>query len=107
MTQESLLSFCREHGIQVESWSPLMAGEALEQPELKEISAKYGKSVAQIILRWNLQNGVVVIPKSTNEGRIVENSQVFDFELAEEDMGRISALNEDRRVGPDPDNFDF
>lgn len=107
LTQEKLLAFCREHGIQVESWSPLMAGEALEQPELKEISAKYGKSVAQIILRWNLQNGVVVIPKSTNEGRIVENSQVFDFELAEEDMGRISALNEDRRVGPDPDNFDF
>ncbi len=107
LTQERLLAFCRENDIQAESWSPLMAGEALEQPELKEIAAKYNKSVAQVILRWNLQNGVVTIPKSTNEGRIVENSQVFDFELTEEDMQQISALNEDRRVGPDPDNFDF
>ncbi|MBT2582641.1 aldo/keto reductase [Planococcus sp. ISL-109] len=107
LTQEPLQAFCQEHDIQLEAWSPLMAGKALEQADLQKIAQKYGKSVAQIILRWNLQNGVVTIPKSTNEGRIVENSQLFDFELAEEDMTKINALNRDQRIGPDPDNFDF
>jgi diketogulonate reductase-like aldo/keto reductase len=68
---------------------------------------KYNKSIAQFILRWNLQNGVVTIPKSTKEHRIAENSAVFDFELSKEDMERIDRLNQDHRVRPDPDNFDF
>lgn len=107
LTQEALLAFCREQNIQAEAWSPLMAGEAMNQPALQQIAQKYNKSVAQVILRWDLQNGVVTIPKSTNAARIAENAQLFDFELTAEDMEKISALNEDRRIGPDPDNFDF
>src|SRR5690606_15395072 len=107
LTQKEVQAFCVEQGIQLEAWSPLMAGELLDQPVLKEIGEKYGKSVAQVILRWDLQNGVVTIPKSTNEQRIAENASIFDFELSIEDMDRISALNQNKRVGADPDNFDF
>lgn len=107
LTQKEVQAFCVEQGIQMEAWSPLMAGKILDQPLLKEIGEIYGKSVAQIILRWDLQNGVVTIPKSTNEQRLVENASIFDFELSIEDMDRISALNQNKRVGSDPDNFDF
>ncbi|MFC9773970.1 aldo/keto reductase [Paenibacillus chitinolyticus] len=107
LTQEELRAYCREQGIQFEAWSPLMQGELLDNEVLKAIAGRHGKSVAQIILRWDLQNGVVTIPKSTKEHRIIENASVFDFELTTDDMSRISALNENRRVGPDPDNFDF
>ncbi|OXM83566.1 aldo/keto reductase [Paenibacillus rigui] len=107
LTQASLLSYCQSHNIQLEAWSPLMQGQLLEQPVLKEIAERHGKSVAQVILRWDLQHGVVTIPKSTKEQRIIENGSVFDFALSAEDMTRIDALNRDLRVGPDPDNFDF
>lgn len=107
LTQQEVQAFCKEQGIQLEAWSPLMQGELLDNEVLQEIATKYGKSVAQVILRWDLQNGIVTIPKSTKEHRIVENSSVFDFELTEEDMNRISDLNQNHRVGPDPDNFDF
>lgn len=107
LTQTKLHEFCKTHDIQLEAWSPLMQGELLDHPVLMEIAAKTEKTVAQVILRWDLQNGVVTIPKSIKEPRIIQNSQVFDFELTTEDMERISALNENRRVGPDPDNFDF
>lgn len=107
LTQKEVQAFCIEQGIQLEAWSPLMAGELLNQPVLKEIAEKYNKSVAQVILRWDLQNGVVTIPKSTNEQRIIENASIYDFELSIEDMDRIEALNQNKRVGPDPDNFDF
>jgi methylglyoxal/glyoxal reductase len=107
LTQKQLHSFCQEHGIQLEAWSPLMQGQLLDNEVLQEIANKYNKSVAQVILRWDLQNGVVTIPKSTKEHRIVENASVFDFELTEEDMKRIDGLNQNHRVGPDPDNFDF
>ncbi|MBK5484468.1 MULTISPECIES: aldo/keto reductase [Peribacillus] len=107
LTQKEVQAFCKEQGIQLEAWSPLMQGELLDNEVLQEIATKYGKSVAQVILRWDLQNGIVTIPKSTKEHRIVENSSVFDFELTEEDMNRISDLNQNHRVGPDPDNFDF
>ncbi|MBK5462193.1 aldo/keto reductase [Peribacillus butanolivorans] len=107
LTQKEVQAFCKEQGIQLEAWSPLMQGELLDNEVLQEIATKHGKSVAQVILRWDLQNGIVTIPKSTKEHRIVENSSVFDFELTEEDMNRISELNQNHRVGPDPDNFDF
>lgn len=74
---------------------------------MKEIAHNHNKSIAQIILRWDIQNGVITIPKSTNVGRIIENSQVFDFELTNEEVAMINSLNQDLRVGPDPDNFDF
>lgn len=107
LTQKELLQFCREQGIQLEAWSPLMQGELLNDPMLQEIGAKYGKTVAQVILRWDLQHGVLTIPKSTKEARIIENASIYDFSLSEEEMNRIDGLNEDRRVGPDPDNFNF
>lgn len=107
LTQEELKAFCELHGIQLEAWSPLMQGELLDNPVLTEIASSKGKSVAQIILRWDLQNGVVTIPKSTKAHRIIENADIFDFELSAEEMQRISSLNDNVRVGPDPDNFDF
>jgi diketogulonate reductase-like aldo/keto reductase len=107
LTQKNLLSFCREHGIQLEAWSPLMQGQLLNHPQLQEIANKYKKSIAQIILRWDLQNGVITIPKSTKEERIIQNAAIFDFELTEGDMALIDGLNKNERVGPDPDNFDF
>ncbi|MEK5404624.1 aldo/keto reductase [Paenibacillus sp. FSL W8-0439] len=107
LTQTELLQFCQKNNIQMEAWSPLMQGQLLDHPVLQDIANKYGKSVAQVILRWDVQQGVVTIPKSTKAHRIVENADIFDFELTREDMDQIQALNANLRVGPDPDNFDF
>ncbi|MFD0672174.1 aldo/keto reductase [Cohnella sp. GCM10027633] len=107
LAQRELLAYTREQGIQFEAWSPLMQGELLNDPTLQAIADRHGKSVAQVILRWDLQHGVVTIPKSTKEARIIENGSLFDFELTQAEMGEIDAMNRDRRVGPDPDNFDF
>lgn len=107
LNQSELRDFCKKHEIQIEAWSPLAQGELLENGVLKEIAQKYNKSVAQIILKWDLQNEIVTIPKSVKEHRIIENADIFDFQLAPEDMDKINSLNENRRVGPDPDNFDF
>ncbi|KEF38491.1 aldo/keto reductase, diketogulonate reductase [Schinkia azotoformans MEV2011] len=107
LTQKELKAFCQNNGIQLEAWSPLMQGQLLDNEVLQEIANKHNKSVAQIILRWDLQSGVVTIPKSTKEYRIVENANVFDFELTKEEMQIIDDLNQNYRVGPDPDNFDF
>ncbi|GED51184.1 MULTISPECIES: aldo/keto reductase [Brevibacillus] len=106
LTQKELLAYCKENGIQMEAWSPLMQGN-LDQPVLVEIGQKYGKSPAQVILRWDLQNGVVTIPKSVTPERIRQNADVFDFTLTVEEMEQISRLNQNKRFGPDPDNFDF
>ncbi|WP_283704241.1 aldo/keto reductase [Clostridium perfringens] len=108
LSQEKVREFCKENDIQVEAWSPLMAGNGLlENDILKEIAKKYNKTTAQVVLRWDLQNQVITIPKSTNEGRLVENIDIFGFNLSKDDMDRIDSLNKDLRVGPDPDNFDF
>nr|WP_270182007.1 aldo/keto reductase [Alkalihalobacillus sp. CinArs1] len=107
LNQKEIRDFCEKHEIKVEAWSPLMQGELLENEELKDIAEKHNKSTAQVILRWHLQNDVIIIPKSTKEHRIKENADLFDFELSNGEMDRINALNEDKRVGPDPDNFDF
>jgi len=106
LTQEPLRDYCREHKIQLEAWSPLMRGQ-LDLPVLQELAAKYDKTPAQIVLRWDLQHGVVTIPKSTHEGRIQENADIFNFSLTQEEMSRIDALNKDHRFGADPDNFNF
>lgn len=107
LTQEELKAYCLKRQIQLEAWSPLMQGELLDHPVLQEMAETYGKTVAQVILKWDLQNGVVTIPKSTKKHRIIENASLFDFVLSEEDMKRINELNQNKRVGPDPDNFDF
>ncbi|TDL91743.1 aldo/keto reductase [Vibrio vulnificus] len=107
LTQKELQAFCLKHGIHLEAWSPLMQGELLNNEVLTEIATKYNKSVAQVILRWDVQNDIITIPKSTKEHRIVENASVFDFELTKEEIKRIDEMNQNHRVGPDPDNFDF
>jgi len=107
LTQKELHAFCKEHDIQLEAWSPLMQGKLLDEPTLVKIGEKYGKSPAQIILRWDLQSEVVTIPKSIQPHRIRENANIFDFELTDEEMEAIHALNRNERIGPDPDNFDF
>lgn len=108
LSQTKVREFCEVNNIQVEAWSPLMAGNGLlEDDTLKEIAKKYNKTTAQVVLRWDLQSHVITIPKSTNEGRLLQNIDVFDFELTKEDMEKIDSLNKDLRVGPDPDNFDF
>ncbi|ANB61249.1 aldo/keto reductase [Anoxybacteroides amylolyticum] len=108
LTQKALHAFCKENGIQLEAWSPLMrGGELLNEPVLVEIGKKYGKTPAQVILRWDLQHEVVTIPKSVTPQRIKENADIFDFELTAEEMEAIDSLNQEKRIGPDPDNFDF
>ncbi|WP_274363996.1 aldo/keto reductase [Paenibacillus thermotolerans] len=107
LNQRELLSFCKEKGIQMEAWSPLMQGNNLDDPTLVEIARKHGKSPAQVVLRWDLQSGVVTIPKSIRAERIKENADVFNFELSAEEMDRINALNQNKRFGADPDNFNF
>lgn len=107
LRQPELHHFCIENMIQMEAWAPLMQGQGMTHPIILNIGEKYGKSPAQILIRWDLQKKVVTIPKSSTPHRIVENTKVFDFELTPEDMGRIDELDEGRRVGPDPDNFNF
>ncbi|WP_138753202.1 aldo/keto reductase [Paenibacillus sinopodophylli] len=106
LTQNELHSFTRNNHIQLMAWSPLMQGN-LDQSVLTEIGAKYGKSPAQVVLRWDLQNEVVTIPKSINPVRQQENADIFDFTLTDEEVTQISELNRDHRFGPDPDNFNF
>ena len=107
LVQQQLLDFCGSHKIQYEAWSPLMQGKIFDIPELKAIAEKYGKSIAQIVLRYDLQKGVVTIPKSVKQSRIEANGDIFDFELDDSDIETIDALDRSERVGPDPDNFDF
>ena len=84
-----------------------MRGRILNHASIQAIAGKHNKTPAQIVLRWDLQHGVVTIPKSVHRERIVENSRIFDFELSEADMKEIAALDVNQRVGPDPDNFDL
>lgn len=107
LVQQPLLDYCRESKIQYEAWSPLMQGDVGKVPEITEIARKYGKTEAQVVLRWDLQKGVVTIPKSANPDRIRANADVFDFELSAADMARLSGLDKNYRFGPDPDHFDF
>ncbi|SMQ64696.1 Aldo/keto reductase [Bacillus sp. OV166] len=105
LTQKELLAFCKNEGIQLEAWSPLKQGKLLNEPVLEDLAHKYNKSVAQVILRWDLQHGVVTIPKSIKEHRIIENADIFDFELSTEDMDKIDGLNQDSRAGSHPDTM--
>lgn len=107
LTQEPLRKYLAEKNIAVEAWSPLGQGTLLNTPLLIEIGEKYNKSAAQVIIRWHLQNDIIVIPKSVHENRIQQNFDVFDFELTEEEIQAINGLNKDERFGANPDTFDF
>ena len=105
LQQKSLREFHARHRIATESWSPLGQGKLLEEPTLAAIAKKHGKTTAQIILRWHLENGLIAIPKSTHESRIHENFDVFGFKLDAADMAQIGKLDANGRIGPDPDRF--
>ncbi len=107
LVQQGLIDFCNDHKIQYEAWSPMMQGKIFEIDEFKELANKYGKSIAQIVLRWDLQKGVVTIPKSIKKERIAANADLFDFELSAEDVALLDAMHKGQRFGPDPDNFNF
>jgi len=107
LVQQDLLDFCADKGIQYEAWSPLMQGHIFGLDPLKELAEKYGKTIAQIVLRWDLQKGVVTIPKSVKKERILGNAALFDFELSAADVAILDQLNRNQRFGPDPDTFDF
>ncbi len=107
LTQVELREFLAKEDIAVEAWSPLGQGKILQNPTLVEIAEKHDKSAAQVIIRWHLQSDSIVIPKSVHEERIKENFDVFNFELNDDEMKRIDALNINERLGADPDNFDF
>ena len=105
LTQGELHRFCAEHEIVVEAWSPLGRGRVLADPTVDDIARRYGKTPAQVVLRWHIERGDVVFPKSVTPSRIRENIDVFDFELTGEDVEAITALNRDQRAGPNPDTF--
>lgn len=107
LVQQDLIDYCNTHKIQYEAWSPMMQGKIFELDPIKEMAKKYSKSPAHIVLRWDLQKGVVTIPKSVRKERIVNNAEIFDFELSKEDMAYLDRLDKGRRFGPDPDTFDF
>ena len=107
LQQHSLRAFCKEYNIKLEAWAPLMQGGILEDPTIGKIAEKYGKSNSQVILRWDIQNGVITIPKSVRKERMAQNADIFDFSLTDEEMQIINGMNLDKRVGPDPEVFDF
>lgn len=100
--QKDLLEFCRKHDVQLEAYSPLTKGHKLNDPKLVDIALKYSKSPAQILIRWALQHGLVVIPKSSKRERIIENADVFDFTISPEDMSLLDSFNEDLCTSWDP-----
>lgn len=105
LTQYPLKQYLNEHQIAIEAWSPLGRGAVLQDPVVGEIGRRHGKSAAQVILRWHLQQDTVIIPKSNNPSRIAENADIYDFMLSDDEMGRMVGLNRDRRTGPDPDEI--
>jgi len=106
--QRELRDFHEKHGIHTESWSPLGQGKQLEEPVVGEIAAKYGKTPAQVVIRWHLDSGLIVIPKSVTPSRIRENIDVFGFKLDASDMDRLASLDKaEGRIGPNPATADF
>ena len=106
-TQDGLVAYCRERGILLEAYSPLGSGKIFAVPEMKEIAEKYGKSIAQICVRWSLQNGFLPLPKSVTPDRIRENLDVFGFQISDEDMKTIAGLTGCAGLSSDPDKTNW
>ena len=107
LSQNTLREFNSDHGIATEAWSPIAQGDVLDDPVLVTIAEQAGRSTAQVTLRWHIQRGDIVFPKSVTRARVKENFELFDFELSPEDMAAIDGLNADKRRGPDPDTFNW
>ncbi len=107
LTQDTVRAYDSEHGIATEAWSPIAQGLVLSDPAITAIATRLDRSPAQVVLRWHVQRGDIVFPKSVTPARIAENFELFDFEITRDDMTAIAALNRDERTGPDPDVFDY
>ncbi|MET1061680.1 MAG: aldo/keto reductase [Aeromicrobium sp.] len=107
LTQDDVRAANAEHGIATEAWSPLAQGLVLDNPTITNIAAEHGKTPAQVVLRWHVQRGDIVFPKSVTKERIEENFAIFDFELSDGEIAMVSALNKDERTGPNPDEFNY
>ena len=107
LTQDELRALDAEHGIATEAWSPIAQGGVLEDATITDLASSYGKTSAQVVLRWHIQLGNIVFPKSVKQGRMRENLEIFDFEITDTDMSLISALNKDERTGPNPDEMNW
>jgi 2,5-diketo-D-gluconate reductase A len=107
-TNEEVRAYGREHGIAIEAWSPIARGTVLDEPEIRRIAGDRGKSPAQVVLRWHIQRGDIIFPKSVSPSRMKDNFELFDFELDNDDTAAISALDrgEPGRIGPNPDTYD-
>jgi 2,5-diketo-D-gluconate reductase A len=105
LTQDDVRAFCAQHQIAVEAWSPLGKGIVLDDPVIGRIAERTGKTPAQVVLRWHIQRGDIIFPKSVTASRIRENLDIFDFELSGADVNEITLLNKNERTGPDPDKF--
>jgi 2,5-diketo-D-gluconate reductase A len=107
LTQDGLRAFDADHEIATEAWSPIAQGKVLDDPTIVRVAERHGKTPSQVTLRWHVQRGDIVFPKSVTRSRVEENFAIFDFELSEDDMGEITALNRNERTGPDPDEFNY
>lgn len=109
LTQKPLMDYCAQKGIVCEAWGPLggQGAQIMAEQTIGDIADKHGKTPAQVILRWDLQRGIVPLPKSVHRERIFSNAELYDFALDDEDMRAIEAMNRDQRLGADPDNFSF
>jgi 2,5-diketo-D-gluconate reductase A len=107
LTQDDVRQFCADHQIAIEAWSPIAQGKVLDDPTIGAIAKATGKTPAQVVLRWHIERGDIVFPKSVTAARVKENIDIFDFELTGEQVEAISALNRNDRTGPDPDKFDY
>jgi 2,5-diketo-D-gluconate reductase A len=107
LTQDDLRAFDAEHEIATEAWSPIAQGKVLDDPTIVRVAERHGRTPSQVTLRWHVQRGDIVFPKSVTRSRVEENFAIFDFELSADDMREITALNRDERTGPDPDTFNY
>jgi 2,5-diketo-D-gluconate reductase A len=107
LTQDDVRAFNFDNDIATEAWSPIAQGKVLGDPVIKKIADRVGKTTAQVTLRWHIQRGDIVFPKSVTHSRVVENFEIFDFELTTDDLVAITALNKNERTGPDPDEFNW
>nr|WP_245594390.1 aldo/keto reductase [Actinospica robiniae] len=105
LTQDEVRTFNADHGIATEAWSPIAQGAVLGDPAVKSVAERVGRTPAQVVLRWHIQRGDIVFPKSVTPQRVRENFELFDFELSDQDMAAITGLNRNERRGFDPDTF--
>ncbi|MBA3303948.1 MAG: aldo/keto reductase [Acidimicrobiia bacterium] len=107
LAQDELRAFCGKHGIAVEAWSPIAQGKVLDDPALVDLAEAKDRTPAQVTLRWHVQRGDIVFPKSVTRSRVEENFALFDFELTDDEIAAVTGLDRDQRNGPDPDEFNW